>query len=65
MTKKPRRTAAQQRQFEKRAEKRFIRLLDKALDACYEARLENRSDVLTLNIKDLYYSLTHPGMIRT
>lgn len=50
---------AERRQYEKRAEKRFIRLLDKALAACYEARMENRGDVLTMNIKDLYHYLTH------
>lgn len=55
---------AERRRYQLRAEKRFIRLLDKALDACYEANIENRGDVLTLNIKDLYYSLTHPGKVR-
>jgi hypothetical protein len=48
-----------QQRFERAAKKRFIKLLDKAIDACYEARMENNGAVLTLNIKDLYYQLTH------
>ena len=42
------------------AKVRFIKLLDKALAACYEAGMENNGAVLTLNIKDLYQHLTKP-----
>jgi hypothetical protein len=46
--------------FERAAKARFIKLLDKALEACYEAHMENNGAVLTLNIKDLYQHLTKP-----
>lgn len=47
------------RRFELRAEAKFLRRLDKALEALYEARMESRECVLTMNIKDLYYYLTN------
>ena len=40
--------------FERLAKKRFIKLLNKTLTACYEAGMENNGAVLILNIKDLY-----------
>ena len=46
------------RRFEYLARKRFIKHLDKALEACYEAGMENNGAVLTFNIKDLYQHLT-------
>ena len=35
----------------------FIQKLDEAIEACYDARMENSGAVLTLNIKDLYIEM--------
>jgi hypothetical protein len=45
------------RQLEKKAEKQFVKQLNKLIDLAYQAGIENRGDVLTLPIKELYASL--------
>jgi len=42
----------------KEAEQRFVSFLDKAIDAAYEAGIENRGDVLTLPLVELHRRLT-------
>lgn len=49
------------RQLEKDAEKKFLQQLDKTIDLAYLAGIENRGDILTLPIKELYASLTEKG----
>jgi len=48
------------RQLEKEAEKKFLKQLDKLVDLAYIAGIENRGDVLTMPIKELYSHLTKP-----
>lgn len=45
------------RQLEKDAEKEFIKQLNKTINLAYQAGIENRGDVLTLPIKELYSDL--------
>ena len=49
---------ASEERFRRNAEKRFVKWLDKAIEACYEANMENRGDILTMPIKDLHHYLT-------
>jgi hypothetical protein len=44
----------QRRAFELAQKRRAIKLIDKAIDALYCARMENNGAVLTLPIKDLH-----------
>ena len=42
------------------AEKRFIKKLNEAIEACFEARMENNAAVMTMPINALYIELTRP-----
>ena len=46
------------RKIQLAAEKRFIKLLDKAISEAYLAGIENRGDVLSLPLVDLHRRLT-------
>ena len=45
------------RQIEKKAEVKFTKALNKALNLAYLAGIKNRGDVLTLPINELWLSL--------
>jgi len=52
--------AASKRKFEKEAQRRFFYHLNEAHKAMYDAGIENKGAILSMNIKDLYQYFSGP-----
>lgn len=48
-------------ELQSKAEEAFKEKLNEVIDLAYEAGIDNRGDVMSLPIKDLYWHLTHSG----